>query len=93
MRRSPTHPGEIFGKDFRQPLGLSQSEVARRLGITPRQVNEIEHGKRAVTPRTALLFAALTGSSAEFWMNLQARYDLWHELQKNGPAVVHAPTK
>jgi antitoxin HigA-1 len=90
QKRAPTHPGAIFRLDFREPHGLSQAESARRLGITPRQLNEIEKGKRGVTPRTAILFAAFTGSSSEFWMNLQARYDLWHELQTMGPVQIEA---
>ena len=81
MRRAPTHPGTIFRLDYREPMGLSQAEAARRMELTPRHLNEIEKGKRAVTPRTALRFGLLTGSAPELWMNLQARHDLWHELQ------------
>lgn len=78
MRRAPTHPGEVFSLDYREPLDISQAEAARRLGVPANRLNEIEVGRRPVTVDTALRFEALTGSSAEFWLTLQARYDLWH---------------
>lgn len=88
MRRAPTHPGEMFRTEFREPAGVSQAEAARRLGIPTNRLNTIEVGKRAVSPETALLFGALTDTSPEFWMNLQARYDLWHAYQKLGAPKV-----
>ena len=78
MRRAPTHPGEVFRLDYREPIGISQAEAARQLGVPANRLNEIEVGKRPVTVDTALRFEALTGSSAEFWLTLQARHDLWH---------------
>ena len=88
MRRPPTHPGEIFKKEFREPAKVSQAEAARRLGIPANRLNTIEVGTRAVSPETAWLFAAVTKTSPEFWMFLQARYDLWHAYQKTGAPKV-----
>jgi antitoxin HigA-1 len=85
MRRAPTHPGEIFREEYRVPSGLTSVEVSKRLGISNNRLNEVELGKRGVTPETAVLFAAITGTSAEFWCNLQMNYDLWHAL--HDPAI------
>jgi addiction module HigA family antidote len=74
----PAHPGEALREDFLPELGLSQSEVARRLNISFRRVNEILNEKRSVTPDTALRLGKLFGQSPEFWMNLQLTHDLYH---------------
>lgn len=87
MRRPPTHPGEIFKVEFREaadpPVG--QAEAARRLGWSSNRMNEFERGRRGVTPENAVMLAALTGTSAEFWMNLQVTFDLWHAMKAVGP--------
>jgi addiction module HigA family antidote len=70
------HPGEVLSEEFLAPLGLSQNAVARAIGVAPRRINEIVHGKRAITADTALRLARAFGTSPEFWMNLQASYDL-----------------
>src|SRR4029078_3981166 len=86
MRRPPTHPGEIFRLDYRESVRISQAEAARRLGISTNRLNEIEVGKRPVTVDTALRFQELTGASAEFWMKLQTRFDLWYATpQRKNP--------
>jgi antitoxin HigA-1 len=84
QRRPPTHPGAVFREDFRlvQDPPVSQAEAARRLGWTTNRMNEFEVGKRGVTPENAVALEVLTGASAEFWMQLQSRYDLWHAYQK-----------
>jgi addiction module HigA family antidote len=76
-KRRPTHPGEILLHDVIQPLGLTQTEFAERLRISYPRLNEIIHGKRGVTPDTALRIAALLGTSPEVWLNLQQAVDLW----------------
>ncbi len=76
QRIPPVHPGEILLKDFLGPMGLSQYRLAKDTAMPPRRVNEIVHGKRAVTADTALRLARFFGTSAEFWLNLQGRYDL-----------------
>lgn len=72
----PIHPGEILLEDFLIPLGVSQYRLAQTIGVAPRRINEIVHGKRSVTPDTALRLARAFGTSDRFWMNLQTRYDL-----------------
>jgi addiction module HigA family antidote len=73
---APVHPGEILLEDFMKPLGLSQTRLGRDLGVSPRRINEIVHGKRSITADTALRLSRYFGTSAEFWLGLQADYDL-----------------
>lgn len=75
-RMAPVHPGEILLEDFMKPLGLSQYRLAKEMNVYPRKINEIVHGKRAITADTALRLARFFGTSAEVWVNLQAHYDL-----------------
>ena len=74
--RIPTHPGEVLLEEFLRPLGTSQLEFSRQLGIPLQRVNEIVRGKRGVTAETALLLSARLGTSPEFWLNLQGAHDL-----------------
>lgn len=74
--RTPTHPGEVLRDEFLDELGIPQSQLADKLGITVQRVNEIVNGKRGITPETAWLFAGALGTTPEFWMNLQSQYDL-----------------
>jgi addiction module HigA family antidote len=78
---SPVSPGEILQEEFLRPLGISQYRLAKALTVPPRRINEIVHGKRAVTADTALRLARHFGTSERFWLNLQARYDL--EIEKD----------
>ncbi len=70
------HPGEILLEEFLIPMEISQNRVARDIGVPPRRINEIVHGKRAVTADTALRLARYFGTSEAFWMGLQADYEL-----------------
>ena len=72
----PLHPGVVLYEDFLQPLKISQNQIARDLGVSPRRINEIIHGKRSVTANTALRFSLYFGNSAQFWMGLQMDFDL-----------------
>lgn len=72
----PIHPGEILMEEFLKPLNISQYRIAKNINVSPRRINEIVHGKRAITPDTALRLSRFFNMSEEFWMNLQARYDL-----------------
>ena len=72
----PAHPGEILREDFLKPLRLSQYAVAKAMGVPQIRISEIVNGKRAITPDTALRLARYFGTSAEFWMVMQATYDL-----------------
>lgn len=76
----PIHPGEILLEEFLEPLGISQYRLALTIGVPPRRINEIVHGKRAITPDSALRLSRALGTSERFWLNLQNRYDLDVEL-------------
>jgi antitoxin HigA-1 len=71
-----TTPGEILNEEFLIPLGITQYRLAKDIGISARRINEIVHGRRAITPDTALRMGKYFGVSAQFWLNLQTRYDL-----------------
>lgn len=77
----PIHPGEILLEEFLEPLGISQYRLARDIGVPPRRINEIVHGKRAISADTALRLSRYFGLSERFWLNLQTRYDL--EMEKD----------
>jgi addiction module HigA family antidote len=70
------HPGKILMEEFLQPLGVSQYRLAQSIHVPPRRINEIVLGKRAITADTALRLGLFFNTSAQFWMNLQSRYDL-----------------
>ena len=72
----PIHPGEILYEEFLKPMNISQNKLGRDLGVSPRRINEIIHGKRSITADTALRLSAYFGNSASFWMGLQMDYDL-----------------
>ena len=72
----PVHPGEVLLEEFLKPMGLSQNRVAVNIGVPPRRINEIILQKRRITADTALRLARFFGTSPEFWLGLQAQYDL-----------------
>ena len=72
----PIHPGEVLMLDFLEPLGVTQHRLAVSIGVPPRRINEIVHGKRRISADTALRHARYFGTSERFWINLQSRYDL-----------------
>ncbi len=74
----PTHPGRMLLEEFLTPLGISQMELADRIGVSFPRVNELVHGKRGMTPDTALRLERLFGMEAQFWLNLQLAWDLYH---------------
>jgi addiction module HigA family antidote len=73
---APIHPGEVLQADFLDPLGVSQYRLAQDISVPARRINEIVHGKRAVSADTALRLARYFGTTERFWLNLQARFDL-----------------
>lgn len=83
--RPPTHPGEILSEEFLKPLQLSQEQFSQHLNgsWTQPKISEIINKKRRVTESIALDFADALGTSPEFWLNLQIRYDLWFARQKH----------
>ena len=81
-------PGEILLEEFMKPLGVSQYRLAKEIGVPPRRINEIVHGKRAITADTALRLAAFFGTDAQSWINLQTHYDL--ETAREGMTAILA---
>jgi addiction module HigA family antidote len=82
--RAPTHPGEMLLEEFLKPLGMTQRELATTIGVSYPRINELVHGKRGVTPDTALRLGQLFGVEPELWLNLQMAWDLY--------AAAHSPS-
>ena len=80
----PIHPGEILLEEFLKPMGLSQNQLARDIGVSPRRINEIVLGKRALTADTALRLARYFRMSPKFWLGLQMDYELDVEMDRLG---------
>lgn len=87
IKLAPIHPGEVLLADFLEPLGLSQYRLANDISVPPRRINEIVLGKRAVTADTALRLARYFGTSPQFWLNLQTRYNLALASQQLGKTI------
>ena len=83
----PIHPGEHLLEDFMKPLKLSRNAVARELRVPPQRISEIVQGSRGITADTALRLARYFGTSPQFWLNLQTRYDLQTALKTTGPEL------
>lgn len=73
---APVHPGEVLMEDFINGFGIIQNKLAVSIGVPPRRINEIVHGKRAITADTALRLGRYFGIDPQFWLNLQTHYDL-----------------
>jgi addiction module HigA family antidote len=87
-RMTPVHPGEILLEEFLKPLRISQYRLAVDISVPPRRINEIVHGKRAITADTVLRLARYFGNSEGFWMNLQTRYDLEVHRDRMGERLI-----
>jgi addiction module HigA family antidote len=83
----PVHPGEILLTEFLEPLAVSQYQLAKAVDVPARRINEIVHGQRRISADTALRLARYFGTSEQFWINLQARYDLEVEKDRLGTAL------
>ena len=79
--RMPTHPGEMLLEEFLTPMGITQKDLADNIEVPYQRVNEIINGRRGITPSTALRLAKFFDMSADFWMNLQLRWDLYFAQQ------------
>ena len=75
---APIHPGEVLMEDFIEGFGITQHKLAVAIGVPPRRINEIVHGKRGITADTAVRLSRYFGTTSEFWINLQMRYELDH---------------
>ena len=78
---SPPHPGEMLLEEFLKPLGMTQVALATRVGVTTQRINEIVKGKRGVSADTALRLERVFGMEAQFWLNLQLTWDLYHAMR------------
>lgn len=80
--RRPTHPGEILWEEFLAPKQMTQQELAKKMGVPIQRVNTLINEKRGITPETAILLSRILGTTPQFWMNLQANYDLYFAQQE-----------
>ena len=85
--RVPTHPGELLLQEFLIPLGMTQRDLAAAIHVPFQRVNEVVRGKRGVTPSTALRLSKFFGTSPDFWMNLQLRWDLYHAQRSEAEQI------
>jgi antitoxin HigA-1 len=85
------HPGEILQLDWLEPMGVTQYALAKAIGVSPRRINEICHGKRAITPDTALRLAAFFGTDAQSWLYLQTHYDTEIAREALGEVLARIP--
>ena len=76
--RPPTHPGEMLVEEFLAPMGINENELAEFIHVPAQRINEIITSQKSVTPSISLRLAKYFGMSADFWMNLQLRWDLYH---------------
>ena len=84
---SPIHPGEILLEEFLEPMKITQYRLAKDISVDPRRINEIVHGKRAISADTALRLGRYFGMSPQFWLNLQSHFDLEILGMKNGDQI------
>lgn len=92
MARTPIHPGEVLAEELEQ-LGINPTELSRQIRVPANRISQIINGKRAITGDTALRLAHWFGTSPQFWMNLQALYDVRVAEQEAGPEIKRLPTR
>ena len=85
--REPTHPGEMLLQEFLLPLSMTQRDLATAIHVPFQRVNEVVRGKRGVTPSTALRLSKFLGTSPDFWMSLQLRWDLYQAQRAEGEQI------
>lgn len=85
--RAPTHPGEMLLREFLEPLGLTQTDLAERMEIPFQRINSLVNGRRGITPDTALRLSKVFGTTPGFWMNHQLRWDLFHAQRASKEAL------
>ena len=79
---SPLHPGKVLSEVYMSQMDLNQTALANLCGCSPRKINEIVNGKRAISPAFAIVLESVLGTTAEMWVRMQAEYDLWEARQK-----------
>jgi addiction module HigA family antidote len=87
MRRITTHPGEMLREEFLVPLGMSQNALAMKIRVPATRIGDVLHGRRGITPDTALRLARFFGNSPEFWLNLQQMHDLSKARMELGETI------
>ena len=80
-KRKPTHPGEVLKEDVIEPLGLTVTDAARRLGVTRKTLSALLNGRSGISPAMAIRIAKATGTTPESWLQMQTKYDLWIAAQ------------
>jgi addiction module HigA family antidote len=85
---APVHPGEMLMEEFLKPMGISQYRLAKDINVSPRRINEIVHEERCITADTALRLGRYFGISPQFWLNLQAHFDLAREEDRIGNRLI-----
>lgn len=80
--RPPTHPGTLLLKDFLEPMGITQRQLADAIHVPYQRINELVNQKRGITPRTAIRLSKFFGNSSQFWLNLQQNWELYHVLKE-----------
>ncbi len=85
--REPTHPGEVLLREFLMPLGMTQRDLATAIHVPFQRVNQVVRGKRGITPSTALRLSRFLSTSADFWMSLQLRWDLYQTQCTEGEQI------
>jgi len=80
--RPPTHPGQILLKDFLEPMGITQRQLADALHVPYQRINELVNQKRGITPSTAIRLSKFFGNSSNFWLNLQQNWELYQVLKE-----------
>jgi antitoxin HigA-1 len=85
--REPTHPGEMLLLEFLEPMEITQRTLADAIGVPYQRINEIVNQKRGITPATALRLAKYFGTSADFWLNLQMRWDIYKSNKSDAEAL------
>jgi addiction module HigA family antidote len=85
--RQPTHPGIILLEEFLEPMAMSQTELAKAINVPYQRVNDLINGRRGITPGTALRLAKFFGTTPDFWLNFQRRWELYRAQQKEGQEI------
>ena len=79
--RRPIHPGEILLEEFMKPYGMTQTEIARRIGVSRKHISEVVNGRKGISTDMALRLSRLFGTSPELWLNGQLAWDVWHAMR------------
>ena len=88
--RSPIHPGEILLEEFMKPYGMTQTEIAKRIGVSRKHISEIVNGRKGISTDIALRLSRLFGTSPELWLNGQLAWDVWHAIRGESACMLEA---